>query len=201
VLFLYTAVLDALMHRVGTAHDDVARKLEEYERWVGILLDTAGSKGRDTTLFLFSDHGMTDVTTVVDLRGRVKTWGYRTGRDFMAFYDSTMARFWCDAKIRDRLVQDLNGTGWGWVLSEQQLEALGCRFPDESYGGVIFLVKPGYLIVPSYMGREPLAAMHGYDPGDPSSRGCFFTNDATQRIPGSILDLKALLIEHVVGRV
>ncbi len=200
VLFLYTAALDALMHRVGTAHVDVAEKLSEYERWVGILLDTAASTRRETTLFLFSDHGMTDVTTIVDLRERVKTWGYRTGRGFMAFYDSTMARFWCAADIRENLVEKLDETGWGRVLTDGELDALGCRFADDSYGEVIFLVKPGHLIVPSYMGREALAAMHGYDPADPSSRGCFYSNDATHRMPESILDLKALLIDHVLGR-
>ena len=200
VLFLYTAELDAIMHRVGTAHHDVEEKLREYEQRVEALLDTAASKGRETTLFLFSDHGMTDVTTVVDLRARVKTWGYKDGRDFIAFYDSTMARFWCKAGIREGLVRRLDGTGWGRVLEAGELEALGCRFADDRYGEVIFLVKTGHLILPSYMGRDALSAMHGYHPGDPSSWGCFFTNDAIHEIPGSILDLKAFLIDHVVGR-
>jgi hypothetical protein len=200
VLFLYTAELDALMHRVGTLHGDVAEKLKYYENQVTALLEAASAAGRDTTLFLFSDHGMTDVTTVVDVKSEVRKWGYRLGRDFMAFYDSTMARFWCDPRIADDLVRRLDGTGWGKVVSRTELDALGCRFADDSYGEVIFLVSPGYLIVPSYMGTEPVAAMHGYHPGAPSSRGCFFSNDTKRRRPESILDLKDLLVAHVMER-
>ena len=198
VLFLYTAELDALMHRVGTVHGDVAEKLRSYENWVRTLLDAASSAGRDTTFFLFSDHGMTDVTTVVDLKSEVRKWGYRMGRDFMAFYDSTMARFWCDPKIADDLVRRLDGSGWGRVLPAAELEALGCRFGDDSYGEVIFLCAPGYLIVPSFMGKEPVAAMHGYHPEDTSSRGCYFSSDSKPRLPESILDLKDLLVTHVL---
>jgi predicted AlkP superfamily pyrophosphatase or phosphodiesterase len=199
VLFLYTAELDALMHRVGTSHGDVARKLGDYERWVGLLLERAAGAGRNATLFLFSDHGMTDVDTVVDLRAEVRKWGYRMGRDFLAFYDSTMARFWCNPAVRRDLAKKLEDTGWGKVLSNEELDALGCRFADDSYGELIFLVRPGHLIVPSYMGRERVAAMHGYHPADPSSRGSFFSNDSKGALPGSILDLKALLLAHLGG--
>jgi hypothetical protein len=183
VLFLYTADLDALMHRVGTTHPDVAEKLAGYERWVARLLETAEASGRDTTLFLFSDH----------------EWGYRVGRRFMAFYDSTMARFWCDAVERQDLARRLEDTGWGRVFTREELASRGCGFEDNSYGDLIFLVKPGRLIVPSYMGSEPLAAMHGYDPEDPSSAGCFFSTDGAQEMPRSILDLKRLLVDHVLG--
>jgi hypothetical protein len=194
VLFLYTAELDGLMHRVGTSHDQVKEKLAHYESWVRRLLEKASSLGRETTIFLFSDHGMTDVHTVVDLEGTVSSWGYRTGRGFLGFYDSTMARFWCDPETRSELGGKLDATNWGRVLPSEELERLGCRFEDDSYGEVIFLVHPGYLIVPSYMSREPVAAMHGYHPADASSRGCFFSNDRENRLPRSILDLKALLL-------
>ena len=200
VLFFYTAELDALMHRVGTSHGEVARKLDEYERRVRSVLDSAAKAGRKTAFFLFSDHGMTDVHTVVDLKSEVKKWGYRTGRDFLAFYDSTMARFWCDPALRTDLAKRLDGTGWGRVLSAEELEARGCRFADGSYGELIFLLHPGTLIVPSYMGREPVAAMHGYDPSDPWSRGCFFSNVPERGLPGSILDLKTLLVSHLEAR-
>jgi hypothetical protein len=198
VLFLYTAELDALMHRVGTTHDSVREKLAEYEGWMESLIEAAASSGRETTFFLFSDHGMTDVTEVVDLRRRIDEWGYHFGRDFVAFYDSTMARFWCSRDGRTELTGRLDDTGWGRVLREDELEALGCRFTDNSYGDVIFLVKPGYLIVPSFMGRERLAAMHGYHPQHPSSLGCFYTTASKGGMPSSIVDLKALLVGHVL---
>lgn len=84
-------------------------------------------------------------------------------------------------------------------MSDEELETFGCRFEDGSYGQVIFLLSPGRLIVPSFMGRETIAAMHGYDPDDRFSKGCFMSNDMSDNCPGSILDLKSYLLERIGG--
>ena len=91
----------------------------------------------------------------------------------------------------------LNDTGWGKVVTDVELEAFGCRFDDRSYGDVIFLLSPGLLIVPSFMAREAAGAMHGYDPEDRFSKGCFMTNDPSNDLPRSILDLKNYLLERI----
>jgi hypothetical protein len=52
------------------------------------------------------------------------------------------------------------------------------------------------LVVPSFMGSRPLAAMHGYHPEDAFSRGCFMS-DAALPAPASLLGFKAYL-ERVV---
>lgn len=200
MLFLYTAELDALMHRVGVFHEDTAAKLKAYEKAVGEILERAAATGRDVALYLFSDHGMTDVNSVVDIASMVEGWGYRPGKDLVVFYDSTMARFWCREGLREELTAKLNGTGVGRVVSREELEGYGCGFGDRAYGDVIFLMSPGALIVPSFMGREAVRAMHGYDPNDPFSRGCFMTNE-TDPLPSSILDLKDYLLERVLERV
>ncbi len=200
VLFLYTAELDALMHRVGIRHADVRDKLELYESHVEEFLATAGRAGRETSVLIFSDHGMTDIEQIVDVQSAVERWGVRLGRDTTVFYDSTMARFWCGRNVRDELQGRLNGTGWGRVLTNEELEALGCRFEDNSYGDLIFLVNPGFLILPSFMSRQPVAAMHGYHPQDRFSRGCFLTSDSECPLPGSILDIKDLVLQRVLER-
>jgi hypothetical protein len=197
LLFWYTADLDALMHRVGVFHADVGAKLTDYERDVGRIVAAAGKAGRDLQLFLFSDHGMTDVNVTVDLMAEVEHWGYRVGPDFMPFYDSTMARFWCPTAERDRLAERLNATGWGSVLTENELASHGCRF-NGAYGDVIFLTTPGTLIVPSYMGRDAIAAMHGYHPDDAFSKGCFMSNVDTDP-PHAIIELKDYLYRHITG--
>lgn len=199
LLFLYTAELDGLMHRVGIFHDDVREKLAWYEERIAEIVTTTRDDGRPLRLYLFSDHGMTDVSDAVNLMREVESWGFRLGSDIVAFYDSTMARFWCDAATRMRLSERLNETGWGHVMSDEELETFGCRFEDGSYGQVIFLLSPGRLIVPSFMGRETIAAMHGYDPDDRFSKGCFMSNDMSDNCPGSILDLKSYLLERIGG--
>ena len=40
----------------------------------------------------------------------------------------------------------------------------------------LFLLEPGALLLPSFMGRGPLAAMHGYDPAHPDMAGILAAN-------------------------
>ncbi|MEE9270313.1 MAG: alkaline phosphatase family protein [Candidatus Krumholzibacteria bacterium] len=197
VLFFYTAELDALMHRKGIFHDDVERKLARYEEHVDVILRAAEALGKRASVYLFSDHGMTNVDKVVDLMSVVEEWGYGPASGLLAFYDSTMARFWCDGGTRNDLVERLNQTGWGYVIPDSELERFGCRFADRSYGDVIFLLSPGHLIVPSFMGRAPLAAMHGYHPDDSYSKSCFMTNVDSGTLPKSILELKSYLLGRI----
>ncbi len=195
VLFVYTAELDALMHRVGILHDAVAARLRRYNEFLSAMRSAARARAVSLTTMVLSDHGMTDVTRVVDPWGAVERAGRRLGRDYLAFFDSTMVRVWGDAKAIEVATEALGDHGRR--LSDHELRALGCWFPAHQYGDAIVLANPGVLIVPSFMGSAPLAAMHGYHPEDAFSKGCFLS-DATVSAPASLLGFKAYL-ERVVG--
>jgi hypothetical protein len=198
VLFLYTAELDALMHRVGVFEEAVAARLSRYERFVEQVMETARSRGVEAEVVVLSDHGMTPVDRSVDVWGALERGGKRLGRDYIAFYDSTMARMWCDDDVLALAREHLLETGTGRLLSQGELQAFGCDFPDERYGRHVLLADPGVMIVPSFMGRERLAAMHGYDPNDRFSKGVFLSNDPGGDLPASILDFKDYLVSRVV---
>ncbi|TPW09119.1 MAG: putative AP superfamily protein, partial [bacterium] len=66
----------------------------------------------------------------------------------------------------------------------------GIDFNDDRYGAVIALADPGVLICPSYMGRTPLAGMHGYSPDDPASDAMLLAEEAPATPLASILDLR-----------
>ncbi|MFH1756375.1 MAG: alkaline phosphatase family protein, partial [Candidatus Latescibacterota bacterium] len=200
VLFFYTAELDALMHRYGIFHEAVGEKLTEYQRFIERILEEGAKSAVDVRIHIFSDHGMIDVAEVVDLWGAVTRRGYRIGRDYMAFYDSTMARFWCDGDVAAGINEQLAESGWGRMLLTEELVRLGCMFEDNSYGNQIFLLSPGRMIIPSFMGTYRVAAMHGYDPADKYSQGCILTNQTDAPIPDSILGIKAYLLSQVGGR-
>jgi len=195
VLFMYTAELDELMHRVGIFHERVEDKLRIYEEFLGRINEAVSKAGRDARVMVLSDHGMTNVSETVDLWGEITRRGYKLGSDYLAFYDATMARLWSDEAIRDVADAYLAETGAGRLLEIDELRRRGCDF-DEAYGRWLFLVNPGVMIVPSFMGQEPLAAMHGYDPADPFSRGCFLTNDPAPA-PGSIMEFKRYFGERM----
>jgi hypothetical protein len=195
VVFVYTAELDALMHRVGIFHDSVAERLETYAAFIARMRDSASRAGRELVTMVLSDHGMTDVANTVDVWGALNDAGLRAGRDYLAFFDSTMARFWGDGGAL--AVAERAFAGRGRRLSDTELASLGCLFPGREYGEAVFLANPGTLIVPSFMGSRAIAAMHGYHPGDAFSLGCFLT-DAGDQAPSSILGFKAHL-QSVLG--
>jgi hypothetical protein len=92
VLFVYTAELDALMHRVGIFHDDVCARLARYESFLASMADAAARAGVALDTVILSDHGMTDVTRTVDVIGALDDAGLKAGKDYVAFFDSTMAQ-------------------------------------------------------------------------------------------------------------
>jgi len=188
VLFVYTAELDALMHRVGTQDPAVGARLARYDVFLHSLVDAARACGRPCTLTVLSDHGMTPVHTVVDPWGAVEARGIKLGRDYVAFFDSTMVRVWGDDRV-DAAFADAFGS-LGRKLDDSELDRLGCKFPGAVYGRSIFLANPGVLVVPSFMGSRRIAAMHGYHPDDAHSLGCFMTTVENAELPGSILGFK-----------
>jgi hypothetical protein len=199
-LFLYTPELDSLMHSVGIYHESVGKKIEAYGEIFTKVMEQARTLNRDVIIYVFSDHGMIDVVGEIDIWGEMKKGGLRLGRDYMAFYDATIARFWAQGEADSEIHSVLARMDCGQILDEDMLKSLGCYFDDKSYGEVIFLANPGVMFVPSFMGREALRGMHGYHPQDKYSKACFLTNDLECELPRSILDLKAFLVKAALGK-
>lgn len=175
--FLYWPALDGVLHRVGNTAPEVGAKLREYEGWLDELMRMAGRHYARVRLSVFSDHGMANCDRLLDLRRVIDALGLRFGRDYVAVYDSTMARFWFpDPKARPRIEAALNTVSEGRILPDAELAGLGALFADRRFGELMFLVDEGVLIVPSDMGERPLRGMHGYHPDAPHSTASLLTN-------------------------
>jgi hypothetical protein len=150
----------------------------------------ARARGVELWLYLVSDHGMVDVTSTVDVMGVLRRAGLQWPRDAIAFFDSTMARFWWRRPgARDAARSALAALRGGRWLTPEALEAAGVAFPDHDYGEDLWLADPGVLIVPSFMGRDPVAAMHGYDPGHPDMAAALASN---RPLPAGVTHLRDL---------
>jgi hypothetical protein len=187
--FLYGTELDALMHRLGTHDPEVGALIRRYEDQAAALLRVLeGPDGESADLWVFSDHGMTDTRGTHDLMSRVAGLPLVEGVDFMAFYDSTMARFWIERpKARAALAGLLSDLPYGRLLAEEELEREGLAFSNRRYGDMIFLMNPGELIAPSYMGTGAPNAMHGFEPEDKDSPGAVLSN---REIPASVRHIR-----------
>lgn len=175
--WLYWPDLDGVLHRVGNLSPEVPAKLAAYEPWLTELMTRARAHYTDVKLTIFSDHGMANCDTLLDLRARIEPLGLRMGVDFAVVYDSTMGRFWFfNDRARELIIACLNQVTGGRIVPEAELATLGTLFPDRYFGELIFLTDEGVLIVPSHMGERPIRAMHGYHPDAPHSFASLLTN-------------------------
>lgn len=186
--YVYLASLDGIMHHVGTNHPQVDEKIRWYDQQLRHLLKVARQQYGNVRLHIFSDHGMTDVHTDYDLIGTLEEAKLRFNRDYVAMFDSTMARFWflkegVEQRVRELLARDTIGH----FFSEQEERSAGIYFADRRYGEAMFLLDPGILMVPSFMGERHIAGMHGYAPHDKDSRA-FFGSTARVESPPQRLD-------------
>ena len=180
--------LDGLMHAKGNDHPDIADLMAWYDGQFRQIISTAEQHYEEVAWYVFTDHGMHNVTDSYDLIADIQQLGLTWNRDYVAFYDSTMARFWfLNADARQTVFRYLEDHPQGRILTEDELKASGVWFKDGQYGELVFLMNSGTQIVPSFMSLKPSAGMHGYDPADPDSKASLSSN---KPIPDSITKIQ-----------
>ena len=124
---------------------------------------------------IFGDHGMVEVTQLIDLRGLIEKARLDKNEDAY-FLDSTFARFWvADPDRKEKLITLLNGRPGGHVLTDDEIYRYRIRYPHNYFGNVIYVVDDGALIHPSYysVDKTPPKGMHGYLPGCRDNESAF----------------------------
>jgi hypothetical protein len=180
LMYLFTAKLDAVMHKHGTDHPEVDAAYDAFAKDLRMLADTAAKNYRYVRIHLFSDHGMANTMICSDMLLRWNKLGFKYGEDYIAVWDSTMARFWFMNETTRR-----DATAWlkeqkdGEILSDERLHGYGCLFPNQRYGELFYLLPSGSLFVPSFLNQRKVTGMHGYAPEYPDSAACWLSNTAT----------------------
>lgn len=196
--YVFLAHLDAILHDKGSQAVEVETKLRWYEQELRTLLALAERHYEQVTFTVFSDHGMTDVVGEFSVMDVIAKLPLSLGEDYFAVYDSTMARFWFFSEFAEPTITEaLQGAQNGRWLSASTLKQWGCDFPHQQYGQKFFLMNPGILLNPSFMGHKRLAGMHGYAPEDKDSMAFFGTSDASHGLPLGLQDLRSLLFRSV----
>ncbi len=193
--FLYLCELDAFLHENIQDSAAVSARLSWYEQQLNKLFQCAEGVDPQTSFAVFSDHGMTPIHRHCDIPSIVGKLSLRMPDDYLAVYDSTMARFWF---FRDqacsKIARALKPLNCGHWLGEEDLQKLGIWFPDGSYGEAIFLLDPGCLLTTAGARWLP-TGMHGFDPHDAHSDAVFLASHAPQVAPQKIADIHDVLCE------
>jgi hypothetical protein len=180
--------LDGLMHEKGIDHPDIGTQVAWYDEQFRKLLASAEENYGEVAWYVFTDHGMHSVTESYDLVSDIEALGLEWNEDYIAFYDSTMARFWfLNDTAQPSIFQCLENHAKGRIVPDGELKELGVCFEDHQYGDLIFLMNSGVQIVPSFMGTKPCKGMHGYHPSDPDS---FASLSSNKSIPDSITKIQ-----------
>ncbi|MDQ1284942.1 MAG: hypothetical protein QG663_345, partial [Thermodesulfobacteriota bacterium] len=163
--FLYTAAMDGLLHRVTKDGAEIDVKMKWYEDNIRKLMKEAQSNYQDVYFTVFSDHGMTTLAGVVDMKREVEKLGLIFGKDYAAVYDSTMVRLWfLNDSARDIILEALSKAPHSHILDDMELKKYSIDFHDHMYGDTILLMDPGWQIAPCDMGLKALPGMHGFAP-------------------------------------
>jgi len=178
--FVYLSEMDRFLHdHCGDQGNKLKERLSWYATNLRKLFATAKEVNPDADFTVFSDHGMTPVTSQFDLVKHVSSCGFSMPDDYLSIYDSTMGRFWFfNAKAKAGISDKLKSLPCGRILSDVELESLGILFPDRRYGELVFLLHPGWLISNSdFNGKGWMpVGMHGYHPDDAYSDGIFLSD-------------------------
>lgn len=197
---MYLSELDHFLHEHCEDGNEVGKQLAWYEDQLREVFDTARDSDGGVSLTVFSDHGMTPVSNHFDLVNVVDLLGLTMPADYLAVYDSTMARFWFfNDQARRMIVDMLDSLDCGRILSDDELGQLGILFPDRRYGEVVFLLHPGWILTRSDFhgkGWTP-KGMHGYHPDDPFSDAVFLSSRQPSREMRKISDVFHHMLEAV----
>jgi predicted AlkP superfamily pyrophosphatase or phosphodiesterase len=194
--FLYLCELDAFLHHHCQEPAAIEERLAWYDRELRDLFATARKANPESSLCVFSDHGMTPVEAHIDLAAEVDSLGFRQPEDYLAVYDATMARFWFfSERARASVCGRLENVFCGRLLPEDERRQLGVLFPDRRYGEAIFLLDPGWLIASSGFHAKGYLpkGMHGYHPDDAHSDAVFLSDRAPRATVSAICDVYACM--------
>ena len=177
--FLYLSEMDMFLHMHCNQPEEIEKRLRSYDAGLRKVFKAAREVDPEATMTVISDHGMTPVQHHYDLVKEVDALGLKMPDDYLAVYDSTMARFWFFNDGARKSVHDrLNSLPCGRILPDDELRRLGVLFADRRFGELIFLLHPGWLVSRSdFNGRGWMPnGMHGYHPQDPWSDAIFLSS-------------------------
>lgn len=198
--WLYLPSLDGVMHQHGTQSSKVTEKINWLDQEIRSIYEKASENYDEVSLYVFSDHGMYDVTHGVNVIAEIDALGLEYGKDYVAMYDATMGRFWFkNEQAKEKITATLLTIKEGQILSDNDLKDLKCYFEDRRFGELFFIVNPKVMISPSYFGNTLIKGMHGYHPDASGSNAMLLSNQKIEADVNSITDIRSTMEKEITS--
>lgn len=168
---LYIGETDSIGHRFGNDIENIKPTLKSVDNILKEIYQLAAQTGY--SFCVMGDHGMVPVTKKLDVMSMVQKTKCKLHKDYEAFFDSTMVRFWFfndEAKsvITKALKEELSEDGI--IVDKSNFSKY--RVPLDVlaedgkpvYGELVWCANPGVLVSPDYFhsSTESENGMHGY---------------------------------------
>ena len=128
------AYREGVLHQVGKDSGDGDTKVDWYEQQLRRTLSIAKNHYEDVRVFICSDHGMATVDSNIDLMSQIESLPLKFGKDYVALYDSTIARFCFRTDTpRQALPQHLHQLPCVTLLSPAYLRDLRSALPRNHF--------------------------------------------------------------------
>jgi predicted AlkP superfamily pyrophosphatase or phosphodiesterase len=158
--------LDRLGHKFGPLSNEVRNRV----RWLDVMLERSITEvyraNKRTLVLIFSDHGMTPVTTVIDLERILALTPLKVVEDYVAFEGSTYwAFFFLRENVREIIEDKLTSIAAGKLVAPEAIEEKWGVEADvvRAFGDAFYVLKEGYAVFPDFYRRHtPPNGMHGY---------------------------------------
>lgn len=192
--------MDKAGHELGPMSAAFGQAFHAFDARLAGLIADLEQQWPGAATFLFSDHGMTPVTRQFDAWSYLEQHGFRLGRDYLAFINSTIISLWFDHGHRDEIIRALNQSGYGCVLAPDEHAKYHLDFPDRRYGDDFFVADEGVELIPNFisLANQPNQGMHGYDPACSSTRAFLIGGKQVDAQPRDVVGLYDVLAESTI---
>ena len=198
--FLYTAAMDGLLHMVTKDGKEIDEKIEWYSGQIQRIIEEVKKRYDDFYFAVLSDHGMTTLAGVVDVKSQIEGLGLKFGEDYVAVYDSTMGRFWfLNKQAEERILNLVHQIPHSHVLSEEEEKKYFIDFENHMFGEKYLLMDPGWQIEPCDMGIKALPAMHGFAPEHEDSYAALLSSEPVDIPLNYVDDFHHLMVKKMEG--
>lgn len=168
---LYIGETDSMGHIYGGDMVGMNFILQSVDSQLEEIYRKASSAGY--SFCVMGDHGMVPVTKRLDIISTIHDLDCKLHKDYEAFYDSTMARFWFyNNGAKELITNKLKAlySDYGFIVDKTNYQNfripldIYCEDGKPIYGEMVWCANPGIIISPDYFhsAKESENGMHGY---------------------------------------